>query len=344
MKVQIPKPHSGGLILSYKCNAQCKHCMYACTPEWSADWISEKELNLVLAKLSKTIEPSLYGPDMTSLNHGLHFTGGEPFLNYTLLCRAVEIATEYGIPSTFVETNCFWCRSDKVTAEKLQHLKSKGMKGIMISVNPFYLEYVPFERTQRCIEISREIFGQNAMIYQWEYYRRFKQLGIKGRLSLEQFIEMEGGTGFLQYAEFFMMGRAPYKLLDAFAEMFPRSPAEYFLDQPCWPPIMRDWHNHFDNYGNYMPGFCGGITLGDCRKIDGLLKEGIDLQKFPVLGFLIQEDMNGLLKLAEKHGYESDERGYLSKCHLCLDIRKHLASENDFQELQPREFYHHLQS
>ena len=108
-----------------------------------------------------------------SLNHGLHFTGGEPFIHFDLLLKAVQIADEFEIPSTFVETNCFWCRSDKITREKLNLLKSAGLRGILISVNPFYAEYVPFERTERCIKISREVFGPNVIVYQTEYYKLF---------------------------------------------------------------------------------------------------------------------------------------------------------------------------
>jgi len=37
------------------------------------------------------------------------------------------------------------------------------------------------------------------------------------------------------------------------------------------------------------------------------------------------------------------EEGYLSKCHLCMGIRKCLSSKGDFTELQPKEFYQHLE-
>ena len=106
MKKGIPAPASGGLVLSYKCNAACLHCMYACRPQWNADWISEEDLESILGQLAPHIEPAPYGPEQMSLSHGLHFSGGEPFLNFELLCRAVEVSREKGIPSTFVETNC----------------------------------------------------------------------------------------------------------------------------------------------------------------------------------------------------------------------------------------------
>ena len=36
-RFKIPPPTSGGLLLSYKCQARCRHCIYACSPEWKAD-------------------------------------------------------------------------------------------------------------------------------------------------------------------------------------------------------------------------------------------------------------------------------------------------------------------
>jgi len=107
MRVKILAPVSGGLLLSYKCNAKCRHCMYTCSPNWKADWISEADLEKILSQLADKIIQSPYSPDNISLNHGLHFTGGEPFINFNLLCKAVEISSPLKIPSVFVETNCF---------------------------------------------------------------------------------------------------------------------------------------------------------------------------------------------------------------------------------------------
>ena len=149
--MNIPRPISGGLMLSYKCPAECRHCMYACSPKWPGDWISVEQLEIYLPQLARVIAPSPYGRRHMSLDHGLHFSGGEPFLNFSLLLKALEIAETLQIPSTFVETNCYWCKSDGLTRERLQVLKQSGLIGIMISVNPYYAEYVPFERTERCI-------------------------------------------------------------------------------------------------------------------------------------------------------------------------------------------------
>jgi len=313
--------------------------MYACSPKWKGDWITRKDLEEGLSQLGGNIRPSPWGNLRISLNHGLHFTGGEPFLNFELLLTAVEMADELKIPSTFVETNCFWCRNDEATTEKLELLEEAGLKGILISVNPFYAEYVPFARTERCIRISQQVFGENVMVYQLEYYHQFKQLGIKNRISLEDYVELTRNEYFAQKVELFLMGRAARQLRD----FYPTYPAHRFFNEPCRPPFLRNWHNHFDNYGNLMPGYCGGISLGQWKNLDRLVKEGIDLDEHPVLGFLIAGHMQGLLHFAQDYGYRESAKGYLSKCDLCLDLREHLVAEKDFEELSPKEFYAHLE-
>jgi len=45
-----------------------------------------------------------------------------------------------------------------------------------------------------------------------------------------------------------------------------------------------------------------------------------------------------------KRGYRERPSGYLSKCHLCADIRKFLVQVEDFAELEPREFYDQLEA
>jgi DNA-binding Lrp family transcriptional regulator len=256
-------------------------------------------------------------------------------MNFELLLEAVEMAEELQIPSTFVETNCYWCTSDKTADERLKRLKEAGLKGILISVNPYYAEFVPFERTERCIEHSLRVFGENVAVYQLEYYRRFKQLGIKKRISVEEYAALTRDESLAYHVETFLMGRAT----QALRGFYPSYSASCFFDRPCQPPFVRNWHNHFDNYGNYMPGFCGGISLGNWYEMDKLTGEGIELEERPVLKFLVEDDFKGLYRFAERSGYRESQEGYLSKCDLCLDIRKFLVTQSHFDELQPREFY-----
>ena len=82
--------------------------------------------------------------------------------------------------------------------------------------------------------------------------------------------------------------------------------------------------------------------IGSWYEIESLVKEGIDVQESPVLGFLIDEDIKGLFLFARDFGHQENPEGYLSKCDFCLDIREYLVSKGDFKELNPKEFYDHL--
>jgi len=335
----VPEPVSGGIILSYKCNSECKHCMYACSPNWKDDWIDTKDLQEVLTQLAAKVNKR-YPPGFKKIgiNHGLHFTGGEPFLNFELLLTGVKMANELKIPATFVETNCSWCINDEVTGEKLMRLKNAGLHGILISINPFILEHVPFERTERAARISREVFEENVVIYQEFFYYQFKGLHLKGTLSFERYLQ-ETGTESLDYAELIPMGRAAYKL----DHLFRKHPAKEFFGEPCKEELTRPWHVHVDNYCNYMTGYCAGISLGDARKLDSICKEGVDLSEHPIIEALLT-DVRELYELAvKKFKYRELSGGYVSKCHLCVHIREHIVGQTSkFRELQPEQFYANL--
>jgi hypothetical protein len=310
--------------------------MYACEPQWDADWISEVDIRNYLLQLSGKIKPSLYSPDNIDLNSGLHLTGGEPFLIFDLLLKAAEIAHESGIPSIFVETNCYWCVNDDITEDRLRQLKEAGLNGIVVSVNPFILEHVPFERTKKAIRIGKKIFGQNLMVYQSFFDRQFRQLGIDDTLSFEDYLEKTGLES-LDYAELIPMGRLPYKL----GHLFRRQGAEAFFDQSCEERLASPYHIHIDNYGNYIGGFCAGISLGDAHNLD-LIFSGINLDERPVLRAIVK-GMEELYKLGKEFGYEDLPEGYVSPCHLCIDIRKYLIQQTDeFEELRPKQLYSHI--
>ncbi|MEM1583859.1 MAG: radical SAM protein [Nitrososphaerota archaeon] len=341
MKIIPPTPTSCGILFSYRCNSECRHCMYACSPRWSNDWITINDLKTILSQLSDKIMPSPYGVSRVGINYGLHFTGGEPFLNYSLLLEAVEIAKEHGIPSTFVETNSFWCMDPEKTIERLRELKEAGLDGILVSVNPFITEYIPFERIENNIISSFKVFGINTMIYQYEFYKQFKEANLRGLLKFEDYIRMYGVEG-LEMVELIPMGRACYQL----RHLFNKYPAHVFFRENCRSSLLREWHAHIDNYGNYMTGYCGGISLGDARKLDQLVEEGIELDDKPILEMLINKNLGELYKFVVKEfNYKEKVGGYISKCHLCLDMRRCIATRSrDYPELSPREYYQHLTS
>ena len=47
----------------------------------------------------------------------------------------------------------------------------------------------------------------------------------------------------------------------------------------------------------------------------------------------------GIDHFAQDLGCQESRQGYLSKCDLCLDLRRHLVSRANFEELNPTEFF-----
>jgi len=333
-RLPVPEPVSAGVFLTYRCNSSCRHCMYACSPRWEADWIPEEDAQTILSQLAGKLPGGHSSAGHVGLNYGLHFTGGEPFLNFDLLLRVTEMASRLGICSTFVETNCLWCLDDETATDRLRALRGAGIQGILISANPFVLERVPFERTERAARIGEEVFGSGAMVYQRYFFRQFSRLGLRGTLNFEQYMR-EAGHG-LAHAELLPSGRFTFRL----SHLYQSYPASRFLAESCRTELIRDWHVHIDNYCNFVPGYCGGISFGDARSLDKLC-QGMDLDELPVIKALLA-GMDELLRLGSRFGYEELE-GYISKCHLCLDIRRHLAHHGGFKELAPLEFYEHIE-
>ena len=103
-------------------------------------------------------------------------------------------------------------------------------------------------------------------------------------------------------------------------------------------------HSHFDLYGNVIPSFCGGIAIGDWHALPDLLNDFQVGHYPPLASILIERGPHGLARMAQQeYGYQPLPGGYAGKCHLCVDVRRHLISAGVFkEELRTQGFYDHL--
>ena len=332
-KLKIPPFTSGGLILSYKCNSLCRHCIYASSPRWT-EWMSETDLEHFLDQIARFVPHQ----------GGLHLAGGEPFLNLKLTVRAVELSLEYGVPLQYVETNAAWCKDDDLTAFHFNQLRESGLPAVLISVSPFHNEFIPFERTDRAIKIAREIYGPyNVLIYTSYFYNQLQDYNPQTKIPLNRYLNTIGyeraARSFLEHYGLIPTGRVATKL----NFLFQKHPVETFFNKNCAAEFTNPEHIHIDLYGNYISSFCAGITLGDAHYLEKIF-EGIDLKNRPILEILATKGVQGLLKLAkDQFDFQPSHEGYISKCHLCQDIRAHIVQVTDqFEELRPIEFYQNL--
>ena len=98
-------------------------------------------------------------------------------------------------------------------------------------------------------------------------------------------------------------------------------------------------HFHYDLFGNYIPGLCSGLAI----QRDDLGKR-LPPEKYPILNLLFHEGIEGLFYyVSNKCDFKASD-GYMSKCHLCFDLRRHLVLEAGMGsgELQPTAFYNYV--
>jgi hypothetical protein len=270
----------------------------------------------------------------------VHITGGEPFLNFPLLLEAVETATDLGIPR-YLETNAGWAVNEELVDRHFIALREAGLQAILISVSPFHSESIPLERTLLAIRKANEIFGhQHTIIYQTQWLEQIQSFGHETPTPLNHYIETYGEieTGRMLWGGYGLIsgGRSGYHL----GHLASKQPAEYFNGDSCAYDLLFAPHSHFDLYGNFIPGFCGGLTAGSWRELPMVLARYQRHEFSTIIGILAEYGPYGLFEAAVlEYGYKPLLEGYCGKCHLCVDVRRHLAPTGNFPELQPIQFY-----
>ncbi|MCS7185211.1 MAG: hypothetical protein NZ870_04745, partial [bacterium] len=219
---------------------------------------------------------------------------------------------------------------------KLTKLKLAGLDGILLSINPFILEFINFTHIKTAKEASTYVFGEDKVIlYQNMFYELIFSHHIDTKLKFENFLSIYGIQP-VSFMELLPMGRAVYKL----AFLYKKFQAEKFFSENCIFEFQNPYHIHIDNYGNYIPSFCAGLSLNNIFKTDDIFT--VDLKEKPIIKALCQ-NIEELYYIGKQFDYQLNKEGYISKCHLCVDIRKHIALKtNNFKELSPTEYYYHL--
>jgi hypothetical protein len=323
-------PRDVGLILSYRCQAACAHCLYNCGPGWR-DWMSLEDVRTAL-----THARSVWGQGFQ-----VHLTGGEPFMNFPLLLSASRIAVELGIP-VYVETNAAWCRDVARAEERFKQLRQAGMAAVLVSVSPFHQETIPLQRTLDGIAAARQAFGPSRVIvYQSDWLAEMARFGSDDPVLLQRYVDDYGmhQAGLRLWMGYGLIsgGRAGYRL----GSLVPKHPPQAYLGIDCRNELLFAQHSHLDLYGNFIPAFCGGISLGKWHALDRLVKTIREGKFTPLIKMLVEKGPFGLFQEAvESFGYSELSEGYAGKCHLCVDVRRHLVDQGAYAEhLLPVQFY-----
>ncbi|MBN2426502.1 MAG: radical SAM protein [Calditrichaceae bacterium] len=326
MTLKIANLQSGGLITNYNCTSRCRHCLYACSPRRSKDYITYNQAKENFRKIK-------------SLNcHSVHIGGGEPFLNPAGLEKILEAAADCEMNIDYVETNSSWFRDEGQSVKLLLRLKSKGLHTLLISISPFHNEYIPFNKVKG---VMKACVQTGIRVFPWisDFYDEINEFDDCLEHSMHEFTQKFGKDYLTDIPGRYWIhlgGRA----VSTYRELYPLQPLEDLLSPGGHCSELTDTtHFHADLYGNYIPGLCSGLSikLGDI---------GAELCKadYPLINLLYDEGINSFFNHAVNSFNFKPEQEYLNKCHLCLDIRSFLILEKNYKshELQPESFYENL--
>ncbi len=319
----FPALDSGGVITNYFCTSRCRHCLYNCSPYWPKDYI-DGETALGAFSIAARLGCG-----------SMHIGGGEPFLRFESLLQVCSAARKAGIWIEYVETNSSWFRQADEAVSMLRALKDAGVSTLLISISPFHNEFIPFSKVKGVMEACRQA-GMGIFPWVSGFIKDLSRLDPARSHSIEEY-EAIFGPGYLESLPdrywIVMRGRA----LETFKGFRTTKSAEELADGagPC-SQLMDTSHFHMDLYGNYIPGLCSGLAL----PINDLEGE-IECERYPLLCRLIRQGPGALLSFAQELGFKPDDSGYISKCHLCQEIRGFLikAFPGRFRELAPKWFY-----
>jgi organic radical activating enzyme len=326
-KLVIDHLDSGGLITNYYCTSKCGHCLYGCSSAWDRQYIDAETTEKNILKIK-------------SLGcRSIHIGGGEPFLNLDGLTTVVETVCALGVHIEYVETNSSWYKDKDSACEVLSLLKERGLSTLLISMSPFHNEHIPFYKVKGVIEACRVV---NMKIFPWikDFYADIDAFDDKYKHPMEEYTSRYGPEYLRKLPSRYWIhfgGRA----LKTFSTVLEMRPCHEILssNQGGCVELLNASHFHFDLFSNYIPGLCSGLSI---HRDD--LGHEVSPEKYPLLHTLFFSGITGLFDLISgRHGFKPSER-YLSKCHLCLDLRRHLVLDRGLAhpELEPQSFYENV--
>jgi hypothetical protein len=325
--LHIRRLTAGGLITNYYCTSRCRHCLYACSPRWEKRYIEAETAERNFRQIRELGCASV------------HIGGGEPLLNPQGLRTVLAAAREAGVGIEYVETNSSWFTNQDEAVALLTDLKKLGLATLLISISPFHNEHIPFRKVKGVIAACRAA-GVQAFPWISEFYREIDSFEDGVTHGLEEYAG-KFGADYLNR----LPGRYWIHLGGRAVQTFQKVYPPRSLEAVCADSVggcrelLDTQHFHLDLFGNYIPGLCAGLAI---RGED--LGEPLAAGDYPLLTTLFNTGVSGLLDHAASHHGFQPAASYISKCHLCLEIRSYLVLQKQVRtpELQPLGFYENL--
>jgi MoaA/NifB/PqqE/SkfB family radical SAM enzyme len=286
------------ILLTYQCTYECDHCFVWGGPQ-QAGTLTLEQIVQILHQAKDAGVTSIY------------FEGGEPFLYYAILTKAVHIAADMGF-SVGIVSNAYWANTVADAEEWLRPLVGR-VSDLTVSSDLFHCSECLGERPQNAIVAAKWLGIPTGMI----------TIAQPDEVAQQSHGQLEEDESAIMYR-----GRAAVKL----AEKANSHPWEGFDICPH-EDLRAPERIHVDPLGNLH--ICQGISIGNLfeKPLKQICKE-YDGDAHPICGLLLTGGPAALVRaynlLHASH--------YADACHLCYEARTMLRGHFP-QILTPDQMY-----
>ena len=285
------------ILLTYQCTYECDHCFVWGSP-WQTGTLTYEQIENILSQAKEAGVTSIY------------FEGGEPFLYYAILVKAVHKAADMGF-SVGIVSNAYWANSVADAEEWLRPFAGR-LADFTVSSDLFHCNECLGERPQNAIAAAKWMHIPTGMI-------SIAQPGTDAKQTHGR-VEDNG--------EIMFRGRAAKILV----EKATSHPWEGFDSCPH-EDLREPGRVHLDPLGNIH--LCQGISIGNV--FESPLKEickNYNADAHPICGLLLA---GGPAALVTEYNLPHALH-YADACHLCYEARATLRKRFP-QYLNPDQMY-----
>ena len=269
------------ILLTYQCNYECDHCFVWGSPK-QAGTLTLDQIEDILHQAREAGVASIY------------FEGGEPFLYYAVLNKAVHKAADMGF-SVGIVSNAYWANSVADATEWLRPFAGR-VSDLSVSSDLYHCEKCLGENPQNAVVAAKWLGIPTGVI-------AVAQPDGQAKESHGQLEESESGVMY--------RGRAAEKL----SMTATSHPWEGFVSCPH-EDLVEPGRVHLDPLGNLH--ICQGLVIGNVfeKPLKQICAE-YDADSHPICGLL---HSGGPAALVTEYNLEHASH-YTDACHLCYEAR-----------------------
>jgi MoaA/NifB/PqqE/SkfB family radical SAM enzyme len=273
------------VLLTYQCTYECDHCFVWGSP-WQTGTLTLKQIENILQQAKEAGVASIY------------FEGGEPFLYYAILVKAVRKAADMGF-SVGIVSNAYWANSVADAEEWLRPFVGR-LADLTVSSDFYHCEAAVGERPQNALVAAKWLGIPTGMISVAQPDEESKQ--TRGQIEDESAVMYRG------------------RAAETLSSRAPSHPWEGFDSCPH-EDLREPGRVHLDPLGNLH--ICQGLVIGNLfEKSLNQICEDYDPDAHPICGLLLS---GGPAALISEYNLPHASH-YADACHLCYEARTTLRA------------------